>query len=148
MSKPPKPLIRRALPRDAEGLADCITAAYAPFIAEGLALPPVSEGIDEDIAKHHVWVAERNGQIVGGVVLVVGETAHLANLAVHPDAGGGGIGRRLIDQAQDAAWTAGYDRVHLATHIDMTATQSFYRRLGWQETGQDGNKVYFAMERQ
>ncbi len=138
--------IRPAIQDDASGLTACIDAAYAPFFARGLALPPVSEGIAGDIANNHVWVAESDGRIVGGVVLVLNDSAHLANLAVHPDAGGQGVGRRLIDQAHEAASNAGHDRLQLATHIDMTTTQAFYRRLGWQETGQDGNKVYFAKE--
>ncbi len=146
MRKAHKPVMRRATQDDTAGLAACITAAYAPFLAQGLELPPVSAGIDEDIANHHVWLAESGGQIVGGVVLVLNDKAHLANLAVHPDAGGQGLGRRLIDQAQHAAKVAGHNCIHLATHIDMSATQKFYRRLGWQEAGQEGNKVYFAKE--
>ena len=74
------------------------------------------------------------------------DKAHLANLAVHPDAGGQGLGRRLIDHVVDAARIAGHHRIHLATHVDMPATQAFYDRLGWQRAGQDGNKVYFAKE--
>jgi ribosomal protein S18 acetylase RimI-like enzyme len=138
--------IRPAIQDDASDLTAYIDAAYAPFFTQGLTLPPVSEGIAEDIANSHVWVAESAGRIVGGIVLVLTNKAHLPNLAVHPDAGGQGVGRRLIDQAQDAAIKVGHDRLHLATHIDMTATQAFYRRLGWQETGQEGNKVYFAKE--
>ncbi|MFG5383896.1 GNAT family N-acetyltransferase [Yoonia sp. R2-816] len=138
--------VRPATADDAHGLTACIDAAYAPYVAKGLDLPPVSEGIAGDIRDHHVWVATRGDRIVGGIVLVLDDTAHLANLAVHPDAGGQGLGQALIATATSAARAAGYDRLHLATHIEMTGTQGFYLRLGWVEAGRDGNKVYFEMQ--
>ena len=137
--------IRPATADDALGLTACIDAAYAPFLAKGLDLPPVSEGIAGDIRDHHIWVATQSDRIVGGVVLVLGDAAHLANLAVHPDAGGQGPGQALIAMATNAARAAGHDKLHLATHHKMTGTQAFYRRLGWVEVGRDGNKVYFEI---
>ncbi len=138
--------VRPATADDAHGLTACIDAAYAPYVAKGLDLPPVSEGIAGDIRDHHVWVATRSDRIVGGVVLVLGDAAHLANLAVHPDAGGQGVGQALIATATSAARAAGYDKLHLATHVEMTGTQGFYQRLGWVEAGRDGNKVYFEIQ--
>lgn len=139
-------MIRPARPKDAPALSACITAAYAPFFQAGLTLPPVAEGIAEDIRDHHVWVAEDQGRLIGGVVLVLDATAHLANLAVHPDAGGQGVGKALIAQAMTAARAAGFDRLHLTTHAQMPGTQAFYRRLGWNEVGRDGEKVYFDIQ--
>jgi GNAT superfamily N-acetyltransferase len=138
-------MIRAAEERDAAAVTSCVAEAYAPFRA--LDLPPVTEGIAEDIRDHHVWVAVHDGAIAGGVVLVMADTVHIANLAVLPARGGLGIGRALIEQATDAAWAAGHDHVTLATHAGMTGTQAFYRRLGWQETGREGQKVYFSMKR-
>lgn len=139
-------LIRRATAKDAPALTACIAAAYAPFFQAGLSLPPVAEGIVDDIRDHHVLVAEDRRQIVGGVVVVLGETAHLANLAVHPDAAGQGIGGALVAHAVRAAKDAGFDQIHLATHSQMTATQAFYRQLGWVEVGREGDKVYFDLQ--
>ena len=138
------PVVRLATQDDALVLTACLTAAYAPF--QDLGLPPVTEGIADDIRDHNVWVAEIGGVVQGGIVLVLGGRAHIANLAVHPDAGGHGIGRALIDQTCLAAKAAGHTEIQLATHTDMTATQVFYHKLGWQETGREGNKVYFAKQ--
>ena len=136
-------IIRRASAADAAALADCIAAAYAPYAH--LDLPPVAEGTAEDIAAHHVWVADDADHIVGGVVLMLtGEVAHLVNLAVHPVAGGQGIGAALVATACDAARAAGHDSIALATHSQMTGTQEFYRKLGWTSTGQEGAKAYFV----
>ncbi|WP_373635770.1 GNAT family N-acetyltransferase [Yoonia sp. SS1-5] len=135
--------IRRAMTQDAAAFVACIDAAYAPHIDRGLDLPPVGAGIADDIQTHSVWVATQNGVVRGGIVLVLAAAAHIANLAVHPAAGGQGIAKTLIGQAISAARSAGYDRVQLATHAEMTATQAVYLRLGWTEAGRDGNKVYF-----
>lgn len=139
-------IIRAATADDAPGLTACIVAAYAPYAAQGLNLPPVSAGIAEDIRDHRVWVAVDDGAIVGGAVLHLNARAHLANLAVHPEAGGHGIGRALIDTAHEAARKAGHAQMYLATHVDMEQAQALYQRLGWYETGRDGNKAYFCYD--
>ena len=139
-------ILRPATASDAVGLTDCLRAAYAPF--EHLGLPPVTEGIADDIRAHTVWVADIAGDVKGGIVIVLGDTAHIANLAVHPDAGGHGIGKALIAKAVALAQEAGHDTVQLATHIDMNDTQMFYRSLGWVETGREGKKVYFQTSTQ
>ena len=140
-------MIRPATLDDAVGLRAAVIAAYAPFVAKGIGLPPFVDGLDDDIRDHHVWVAEDRGLIFGGIVLVMnGKQAHIANLAVHPMGEGQGLGRRLIDTANAAALTAGCTQTDLTTHKDMTETQAFYARLGWVETGCDGDKVTFALD--
>ena len=137
-------ILRRATQDDAADLTAVLVAAYAPF--QDLGLPPVTEGIADDIRDHNVWVAEVDGVLRGGIVLVLSDHAHIANVAVHPDAGGHGIGKALIAQVMAAAEAAGHAEIQLATHAKMTATQDFYRKGGWIETGRDGNKVYFAKQ--
>ncbi|WP_108813632.1 GNAT family N-acetyltransferase [Loktanella sp. Alg231-35] len=137
-------ILRRAIKDDAAGFTAALDAAYACY--QHLGLPPVTEGIADDIRDHSVWVAELDGNIRGGIVLVLGTQAHIANLAVHPEAGGHGIGKALIAQALAAAAAAGHSEVQLATHVDMTGTQAFYRKAGWKETGRAGKKVYFSKQ--
>ena len=139
-------MIRRATLADVPGLRAAIEAAYGPFQDAGLDLPPVSDGLDDDVRDNFVWVAETNLRILGGVVLVLrDDQAHLANLAVHPDAAGQGIGRALINTATTAARDKGFTTIALATHADMTATRAFYARLGWTETGSEGTKAYMSL---
>ena len=137
-------MIRLATSDDVADLTDVLEAAYAPFLALGL--PPVTEGIEDDIRDHSVWVVELDGKIVGGIALSLDTGAHIVNLAVHPDAGGHGVGKALIATASTAAASAGHETIHLATHVEMTGTQAFYRKLGWEETGREGNKVYFQKQ--
>ncbi len=137
-------ILRRAVPSDAQGLGQVVTAAYADFA--DLDLPPVAEGLDEDIRDHAVWVAELDGKVVGGIVVILSDPPKIANLAVDPTIKGQGLGRKLVDLATDSARHAGHSKIHLTTHKDMAATRAFYARLGWQEAGQDGNKVYMAFQ--
>ncbi|SFS21896.1 GNAT family N-acetyltransferase [Yoonia litorea] len=137
-------IIRRASDDDAEALTALITAAYAPY--QHLGLPPVAEGVADDITRHYVWVAEVAGVVRGGIVLIMSGDAYIANLAVHPDAGGQGIGSALISKACDLARCAGFEEIGLATHVGMTETQAFYRRLGWIETGHEGLRAYFKKD--
>ena len=136
-------IIRRAKADDAAALTDCIAAAYAPY--QHLGLPPVAEGVGDDIARHTVWVAEDDA-ILGGLVAVIDDRFYLANLAVHPDAGGRGVGRALITHAEGVAQRLGYTEIALATHTGMTGTQAFYHRIGWVEVGREGNKVHFSKQ--
>jgi GNAT superfamily N-acetyltransferase len=134
--------IRRAQPQDAVKLAACIDAAYAPYRAYISDLPPVSEGIADDIAGHLVWVAEIDSVIAGGLVLVHGkEFATLANIAVAPDHGGQGVGRGLIERAEQYCREAGTTELRLSTHEAMPENVRLYERLGWIETGRSGSKV-------
>ncbi|MGJ8622048.1 MAG: GNAT family N-acetyltransferase [Yoonia sp.] len=137
-------ILRRATSDDAAALTTCIEAAYAPY--EHLGLPPVAEGVAAEIAQHDVWVAIVDGAVRGGIVLHLGDTAHVINLAVHPDAGGQGVGGALMQTAEQAARDAGFDAMMLATHVDMTRTQAFYTSVGWVETGREANKVYFTKQ--
>ena len=137
-------IIRCASDADAGALTDVITAAYAPY--QHLGLPPVAEGIADDITRHFVWVAEVDGKVRGGIVLIMSGDAYIANIAVHPDAGGHGIGSALIEKACALARAEGFEEIGLATHVGMTETQAFYKRLGWIGTGHEGLRAYFKKD--
>lgn len=135
-------IIRPATPGDAPALAACIDRAYAAYAARLPDLPPVSDGIAADIAQNLVWVAERAGTIVGGLVLNANaDPAVLANVAVDPAARGTGLGRRLIDTGEAACRNRGIAVLRLTTHAEMAENHALYRHLGWKETGRSGNKV-------
>lgn len=135
-------MIRPATLADLPGLRSAIRAAYTPFVTAGLDIPPVDQGLDDDLRDNIVWVATDEAKVLGGFVLVTsGNHAHLANLAVDPNAGGQGLGRRLIEKASALAIEAGHDTMLLTTHAAMTGTRAFYARLGWTEVGHNGNKV-------
>lgn len=134
--------VRRAETRDADNLAACIDAAYATYNARITDLPSVSENCAEEISAHQVWVAELGGQIVGGLVMVA--EAHfmrVANLAVHPDHKGAGLGRSLMALAETEAVKQGYHEMRLTTHTAMPENIRLYVHLGWTTEQTVGNKV-------
>lgn len=137
--------IRSATRADTADLQRVFAAAYAPYRTRIKDLPDVSGGLDQDIINHHVWVAEIGSQVVGGIVLVRDKARfHLSNIAVSPDHHGGGVGRALISAAETYAASQGGQEIALATHVDMPENVVLYARLGWWETGREGNKVYMV----
>lgn len=134
--------IRRALPSDAAGLAACIDAAYAKYQSRILDMPAVSEGCAEEITNNQVWVATMDGAIVGGLFLIANDDfMKLANLAVHPNHGGKGIGGQLMQLAEKTAIEQGYSEMRLNTHVAMPENVELYKHLGWSETARGGNTV-------
>ncbi len=137
-----KPHIRRAQIEDAESLTACIDAAYLTYVQRISDLPAVSEGCAEDIATHQVWVATQRGIIIAGMVLVPEEAfLKLANLAVHPDFSGQGVGGALMERAEQEARSQGYTEMRLNTHILIPENVRMYLHMGWTESGRSGNRV-------
>ena len=77
--------IRPATAADVDALTVAVAAAYAPALAQGIALPPVTEGLAEDIRDHLVLVMAQEGDVAGGAIIVIAaDHAKLTNLAVDP----------------------------------------------------------------
>ncbi|WP_439154268.1 GNAT family N-acetyltransferase [Yoonia sp.] len=136
------PVIRHAQAKDALALASCIDAAYAQYAGRISDLPPVSDGCAEDIAINQVWVAALDDKVIAGLVLVADEGfMKLANLAVHPDHGGTGLGRKLAEFAEREAVRQGFNEMRLNTHVDMPENVRLYQHLGWAEVARSGSTV-------
>jgi len=137
--------VRRAAVRDAEGLAECIEAAYSIYASRIDDLPAVSAGVPDAIERSRVWVAERGGKIVGGMILVSHDGfLLLENIAVRPECSGMGLGRTLIDCAETDCLELGLHEIRLSTHEAMPENVAIYSRLGWTETRRSGNKVHMS----
>ena len=129
-------IIRPAEPRDADALAQCVAAAYQIYISRmGKPPGPMLANYADEIAQHQVWVADRRGDIVGGLVLApYADHMLLDNIAVRPDCQGQGVGRALLELADVEALRQGYWELRLYTHVTMTENIALYTRLGWAET--------------
>jgi len=124
------------------GLKSCIDRAYQPVKSQLPDLPDVSAGLAEDIRDHHVFVVESDGILTGcAIVSLNGTSAHLMNIAVDPAARGQGLGRLLMEHAEEFARSSGAAEMHLATHVEMPENVALYSHLGWSETSRNGNKV-------
>jgi N-acetylglutamate synthase-like GNAT family acetyltransferase len=82
---------------------------------------------------HDVWVAERDGAIVGMCALEDRtDRWNLEHVWVEPAVHGQGIGRALVEHALREAWNRRRDLVELLA--DPFAT-GFYERLGARHAG-------------
>lgn len=88
------------------------------------------------IDEHQVWLTMEDNQCIGVLILIPNDGYMLLdNIAVHPDAQGKGLGRRLLDLADREAAHQGYSELRLYTHVMMTENIEIYQRSGWEETG-------------
>ena len=128
--------IRLARESDCVVVEDVVAQAYGKYIVRiGRKPGPMLEDYAALIADEAVHLLERDGRIVGLVVLQVEQDAMLlANVAVRPDAQGHGYGRMLLQFAERTAREAGFDLLRLYTHEMMTENQDLYRRNGFVET--------------
>ena len=95
----------------------------------------------------HVHVAEDRGNILGFIVLLPEADALLLdNVAVASQYQGMGIGRKLLEFAEQKGKLAGHRCITLCTNIHMTENIDLYRRLGYIEThrasGEGFDRVY------
>ena len=137
--------IRPATVDDASGLQQCMKLAYAGYQErmEGRQLPPMELDYRAEISEYPTWVAEYNDNIVGGLTMIFKpDDATIANVAVHPDFQGQGLGKALMNFSDAQAKQRNYSQSRLATHILLSENVSLYRYLGWVEYDRDDVRVY------
>jgi GNAT superfamily N-acetyltransferase len=148
--------IRAAEPDDVEAIADIVERAYGVYVERiGTRPRPMDDDYGEQVRRGLVHVAEDGAEVVGLIVLIEGEGRHsgrtssryaasnttsmasqvlvIENVAVDPARQGEGIGRRLLDFAEEMARHAGIDTVALYTHEKMSENLALYARLGYEE---------------
>lgn len=82
------------------------------------------------------WVAVVDDDLAGFVVArPVGEEWEILNLAVHPARRRAGIGRRLLDEALEAARRAHAKRAFLEVRESNDGAAAFYARQGFASAG-------------
>lgn len=147
--------IRKAQMRDVELLGDVELAAAALFpdgrIPDPDEVTPESEFADA-LADGLLLVAARHGAPVGFALCAIeGDRLHLGELAVHPDHGRRGVGRRLVQAVIDEAAARDLRGVTLTTFADLPFNGPFYESMGFRAMREadldDGLREALAQER-
>ena len=130
------PRIRIAAASDVEPLARLINEAFVveqPFI-EGERIDPA--GVREYMQKGKFLVAEDAGELAGCVYLELrGERGYLGLLGVTPSRQGTGLGRKLMDAADNYFREAGCRAIDLRIISPRTPLPAFYEHVGYRQTG-------------
>jgi GNAT superfamily N-acetyltransferase len=129
--------IRWAEPRDVTAIVRVVNVAFRAaesFFVEGDRI--TAEILRPMLEKGNFLLAEDSAGLVGCVYLDLrGERAYFGLLAVDPARQHRGLGRRLIDQAENHARAAGCRVMDLRIVSVREELSLFYRRLGYLETG-------------
>ena len=129
-------VVRAAVVRDVPMIEAVVRAAYTPYIERIGKLPgPMLDDYPARVRDGSVSILEVDGQVVGVLVLVP-EPDHvlLYNVAVAPAVQGRGLGRRLVEHAENEARRLSLAEVRLFTHVLMHENIALYRRAGYAET--------------
>jgi GNAT superfamily N-acetyltransferase len=128
--------IRQAQGADADALARLINAAFRveqPFI-EGERINP--DGVRAYLQKGKFLLANDAAGLAGCVYVELrGDRGYLGLLGVDPARQGTGLGRKLMDAAENYFREAGCCAIDLRIVSARAPLPVFYRHLGYLETG-------------
>jgi len=97
---------------------------------------PMSEFVRTHSERDRLWIAERDGRIVGCIAIVEAapEEAQLRWYLVDPGARGLGLGRTLLSEAVSFCRRRGYRSIFLWTVRALTAAARLYVAFGFVKT--------------
>ncbi|MFD5586163.1 GNAT family N-acetyltransferase [Streptomyces sp. NPDC127063] len=124
--------IRPAVAADVPAVKAVTDAAYHPYIERiGVVPQPMEADHAAEVAAGKVFVT---GDTVLGLVVVEAFADHLFldSIAVHPDAHGTGVGRRLLHFVDAHARALGLPEIRLYTNAMMWENQRIYPRYGYE----------------
>ena len=129
------PGLRRAAAEDLPAIGAVIDAAYARYLTRMDKPPaPMFRDYGPSVEAGTTWVA---GSPITAVLTLYPRDDHLyvENIAVDPSAQGRGLGRALMEFAEQEAARHRLNRMALVAHEAVTENQAIYARLGYTETG-------------
>lgn len=136
-------LLRTHRPGDIGWIIERHGALYAQEYGWDATFEALVARIAADFIDHYspadeaCWIADRNGERLGSVMLVRERdakipTARLRLLIVEPSARGLGLGRALVQQCHNFARAAGYKRIVLWTNSVLDAARRIYESEGYK----------------
>lgn len=134
---------RLAEEKDLSAVRGVIDAAYAKYLTRMDSLPaPMLCDIQRRVEAGQVWVV--GDPVIAVICLMIskGECLLIENVAVHPNAQGDGIGRRLMNFAEAISAELGLSKIQLYTNEIMCENVDIYSHLGYVETDRRSDQGY------
>ena len=140
---------RRATPDDVPAITQLVADAYGPYepLIGRTPLPMLADYGDA-VRDHEIWVVESDGRLMG-IIELIPRDDHLwiENVAIAPAWQRRGLGRLLLDHAEDEARRRGLQEMGLLTNERYVDNIAMYGRYGYRETHREPFKgtdlVYF-----
>lgn len=134
--------IARATFDDAEGILQCLRAAFEPYRSQYTPAAyedtvMTSETVRRRIETMTVLVArDQDGLILGTIGAAVhGDEAHIRGMAVAPLSQGSGVADQLLESIEREVTAAGCSYVTLDTTAPLARASRFYERNGYVRSG-------------
>jgi len=141
---------RPAEPADAAAIRDIVRSAYAKWVPViGREPLPMRADYGKAVAEHPFELAVVESRIVGMIETTLADD-HLwiENVCVAPQAQGRGIGRLLLERAEQQALEAGRPELRLLTNGAFEANVLLYKKHGYtidrEEPFMGGMTVYMS----
>ena len=141
---------RPAEPADAPAIRDIVRSAYAKWVPViGREPLPMRADYGQAVAEHPFELAVVESRIVGMIETTLADD-HLwiENVCVAPEAQGRGIGRLLLERAEQKALEAGRPELRLLTNGAFEANVLLYKKHGYtidrEEPFMGGMTVYMS----
>lgn len=139
----PGPAVPRpATAADLASIVAVVQAAYAIYLGRMDRPPaPLRQDYAAAVRAGQIWVA---GDPVTGLISLIpgGDSLLVENVAVHPSAQGTGLGRALLEYAEQQAGRLGLRRLTLYTNEVMTENYAIYTHLGYREVDRRAEDGY------
>jgi GNAT superfamily N-acetyltransferase len=105
---------------------------------------PLAEFVCSSSNRQRLWIAEREGRIVGCVAIVAAapQTAQLRWFLVDPGARGGGLGKRLLGEALAFCRECNFAEVILWTESALATAAHLYQAAGFRKTAEKPGRLW------
>ena len=137
-----------AVPDEATSISSLLARSFAEYessyTSEAFTATISSpDRLRDRIDEGPIWVALRNGAVVGTLSAVVrGEALYLRGMAVDPTARGDGIGCQLLERAEEYAVRNGFERLFLHTTPFLKSAIQLYERYGFSRINEKPDDLF------